>query len=447
MAKTVSACWSGLPVATGNCPTDAEVVIIGGGIIGVSTAYFLSRQGVNATLCEKGHIAGEQSSRNWGWVRQQGRAAEELPIMIRSLEIWRELVAEIGDEIGFQQGGCTYLAKSDKDLARFGLWIELAKTCGIDTRILEADKLDAVVQCRPGDWRGGMHTPSDGRAEPHTAVPAIARAAEGHGATILTACAVRGIETAAGNVSSVVTERGTIKTNAVVCAGGAWSALFCQPLGIDLPQLTVRNTVARTAPAEAITSGAVWCAPVAIRRRNDDGYTVAHGSASEHFLDASSFRNFTKFLPAMLREIGTIRVRPRNALLNDLNDRLHWSMDAVSPFERTRVLNPPPSPKLMQKMRRNLDRYFPALKDVPFVETWAGMIDVTPDVKPIISACDELPGFYIATGFSGHGFGIGPGAGEAVSKLVTNNDPGVDLKPFRLSRFFDGSKLELGPTI
>lgn len=447
MTNTVSTCWSGLPVATGTCPADAEVVIIGGGIIGVSTAYFLSKQGIDVTLCEKGHIAGEQSSRNWGWVRKQGRAAEELPMMIRSLEIWRELAAEIGDEIGFSQGGCLYLAKTDKDLARFGNWIELAETHELDTRILEASELESIVECRPGDWRGGMYTASDGRAEPHTAVTAVAHAAELQGATILTACAVRGIESSGGNITCVVTERGQINTNTVVCAGGAWSSLFCRSFGINLPQLTVRNTVARTAPAEVITSGAVWSDPVAIRRRQDDGYTVAHGSASEHFLDVSSFRNFSKFFPAMLQEIGAIRVRPGNALLRDLNGSLRWALDAVSPFERTRVLNPPPSPKIMREMRRNLDRYFPALKDSPFIESWAGMIDVTPDVKPVISACDEMPGFYIATGFSGHGFGIGPGAGEAVAKLVRNDDPQLDLNPFRLNRFFDGSKLELGPTV
>ena len=447
MTNTVATCWSSLPVATGTCPADAEVVIIGGGIVGVSTAYFLSKQGINVTLCEKGHIAGEQSSRNWGWVRQQGRAAEELPMMIRSLKIWRELATEIGDEIGFQQGGCVYLAKTDKDLARFTHWLELADTYGLDTRVLQPDELESVVKCRPGDWRGGMYTPSDGRAEPHTSVPAIARAAERHGATILAACAVRGIETAGGTVASVVTERGKINSNTVVCAGGAWSSLICRPLDISLPQLTVRNTVARTAPAEPITSGAVWSKPVALRRRQDHGYTIAHGSASEHFLDENSFRNFAKFLPAMLREIGAIRVRPRNPQFSDLNGAVDWSMDEVSPFERTRVLNPEPSPKITREMRRNLDRYFPALKNIPFVETWAGMIDVTPDVKPVISACDELPGFYIATGFSGHGFGIGPGAGEAVAKLVTNQDSDLDMNPFRLNRFFDGSKLVLGPTM
>lgn len=445
--NTVSATWSGVPVARGDCPDKADVVIVGGGIIGVSTAYFLSRAGIDVTLCEKGHIAGEQSSRNWGWVRQQGRAAEELPMMIRSLEIWRTLAGEIGEDVGFRQGGCLYLARDDKELAHFADWLTHAKTHGLDTRIVNPGELNSIVKCQPADWRGGLWTTSDGRAEPHLAAPAIARAAERNGANILTACAVRGIETAAGNIAEVVTERGVIRTGTVVCAGGAWSALLCRSLGIALPQLVVRNTVARTAPAAAITDGAVWSSRIAIRRRQDEGYTIAHGSASEHFLSGASFRNFGKFLPAMWRDVGAIRVRPGNAVLRDLNHAPRWPLDAESPFERTRVLNPPPGAGILREMRRHLDRDFPTLATAPFVETWAGMIDVTPDVKPVVSTADELPGLYIATGFSGHGFGIGPGAGEAMARLITGENVGIDLGPFRLSRFFDGSKRVLGPTI
>lgn len=447
MANNVSSTWNSLPTASGKCPECADVVIVGGGIIGVSTAYFLARQGVSVTVCEKGHIAGEQSSRNWGWVRKQGRAPEELPLIIRSLEIWREFSSQLGSEIGFVEGGILYLAKTDKDIHHFTDWLVHARTYGLDTRILEADELDSVIPCRARDWRGGMYTASDGRAEPHTAVPAIARAAERHGATVLTACAVRGIDRQGGKVAGVITERGNILTDTVVCAGGAWSSLVCRSLGIDLPQLTVRNTVARTARAEAITNGAVWSAPVAMRRRRDEGYTIAHGSISDHLVSRASFRDFTKFLPTMLREIGGIRVRPGREFLRYLNSPSDWPLDAISPYERARVLNPAPSVSVIKKMRRNLDAHFPMLRTAAFVETWAGMIDTTPDVKPVISDCQQLPGFYIATGFSGHGFGIGPGAGEAMARLVTNDEPSVNLQPFRFSRFSDGSKLVLGPTI
>jgi glycine/D-amino acid oxidase-like deaminating enzyme len=292
-----------------------------------------------------------------------------------------------------------------------------------------------------------MHTASDGRAEPHTATPAIARAAAREGATVLTACAVRGLETQAGKIERVITERGSIKTSTVICAGGAWSSLFCQSAGILLPQLTVRNTVARTGRCDSITTGAVWTAPVALRRRKDEGYTIAHGSISDHLLSPATFRHFRKFIPAMLHEIGDIRLRAGTEFLRNVNGPADLPLDAISPYERTRVLNPAPSVSTLKEMRRNLDKYFPALKHASFVETWAGMIEAMPDVKPVISACDELPGFYIATGFSGHGFGIGPGAGEAIAGLVTNNKPGVDLNPFRFSRFSDGSKLALGPTI
>jgi glycine/D-amino acid oxidase-like deaminating enzyme len=128
-------------------------------------------------------------------------------------------------------------------------------------------------------------------------------------------------------------------------------------------------------------------------------------------------------------------------VLRDLNHAPHWSLDAESPFERTRVLNPLPGASILREMRRHLDRDFPALATAPFVETWAGMVETTPDVVPIIDSSVTIPGFHIATGFSGHGFGIGPGAGKAVVAMLTGNEPGYDLSALRLARFFDGSPI------
>ena len=185
----VSQTWSGPLKKPASIPEAADVVIIGGGIVGASTAWFLSKQGVSVALCEKGHIAGEQSSRNWGWVRQQGRDTRELPMMIDSMRIWRDLAEAIGEDVGFTQAGCLFAAKNDKQLAGFHEWLDVAKDYELDTVLLSREQLRAQVRGAAVDWPGAMFTASDGRAEPHKATPAIARAAERCGAIILTACA------------------------------------------------------------------------------------------------------------------------------------------------------------------------------------------------------------------------------------------------------------------
>ena len=368
-------------------------------------------------------------------------------MMINSLRIWRKLATEIDEDVGFRQGGCLYLAQTDEEMAQHARWLEKAREFDLDTRALTASELGEVLRGEQEKWAGALYTASDGRAEPHLAAPAIARAAQKLGATVLTGCAVRGIETESGAIGYAVTERGSIRSRAVLCAAGAWTSLFCGSLGIVVPQLTVRNTVARTAPATNILNGAAWSDAVAIRRRLDDGYTVAHGSASEHFLVPASFRFLKDFLPAMRQEAGAVRLRLGRMSLAEMKVPRRFGLDEETPFERERVLNPAPSNAILEEMRLSLRACFPEIADAPFVETWAGMIETSPDVKPIICGLDELPGLFVATGFSGHGFGIGPGAGHAIADMITGHDGDVALEAFRLNRFEDGSPLELGPTV
>ncbi|MFZ1510359.1 MAG: FAD-dependent oxidoreductase, partial [Tabrizicola sp.] len=122
----------------GGLPARADVVVVGGGVIGVMTAWFLRERGLSVVLCEKGRIAGEQSSRNWGWVRQQGRDPGELPIMVESLAIWKRLAAEMGDALGFRQTGVLYLAQTEAEIAGFEAWAEHARAHRLDTRLLAA---------------------------------------------------------------------------------------------------------------------------------------------------------------------------------------------------------------------------------------------------------------------------------------------------------------------
>jgi glycine/D-amino acid oxidase-like deaminating enzyme len=422
-------------------------VIIGGGIVGVSTAWFLARQGVDVVLCEKGHIAGEQSGRNWGWVRQQGRDLRELPMMIESMRIWRSLAADLGEDVGFTQGGCLFMARREKQLEEFAEWIESAKAFDLDTRIIRGKELDEQVPGASSRWLGALYTASDGRAEPHKAAPAIARGAARAGATILTACAVRGIETTGGAVSSVVTEHGPIRTSIALCAAGVWSSLFCRSLGIALPQLRVQGNVVRTAPARTILNGTLFDEKIGIRRRQDGGYTIAHGSILVHPITPSTFRYAFKFLPALKQEMKVLRLTLGKEFFAELTTPAHWPLDRPSPFESTRVLNPTPSPAIVRKIRTNLGATFPELEGTEIVEAWAGMVETTPDVVPIICAVERMPGFFIATGFSGHGFALGPGAGKTIAALLTGKDSGIDLAPLRLQRFFDGSPIRPQSTV
>ncbi len=426
-------------------PEAVDVVVIGGGVIGIATAWFLAKSGVSVLVCDKGRVAGEQSSRNWGWIRQQGRDPAELPIVIDSINTWEQLAPELDTDIGFQRRGVLFVAETEAQQAEHERWLEVASQHQLDTRLLSGSEVDEMIKDKPGQWHGGMFTPSDGRAEPFKAVPALARALHQRGGMIRENCAVRALDVAGGRVSGVITEHGRVRAQSVVCAGGAWSTLFLANLGINLPQLTVRATVARTNPAPEIYAGNATVGEVAIRRREDGGYTIASSTINEHFVGADSFRHFFKFLPALGASVKYMRLRFGGDVITRLLPTRQWRSDEVSPFERTRVLNPEPSKVALRDMERGLAKRLPSLASLGFAEAWAGMIDVTPDVVPVMDQIPDYAGLFLATGFSGHGFGIGPGAGRVMANMVTGAPQVHDLTRFRFGRFTDGSKIVPGP--
>lgn len=429
-------------------PEAVDAVVIGAGVIGTSTAYFLAKQGLKVALCEKGRVAGEQSSRNWGWIRQQGRDPAELPIMIESNRIWRGLAAETGEaDLNFRMCGCVYLADDQTALAKYEQWHDLARQHQLDTRMLSAAEAKSMVGDFSGEWVGGMVTPSDGCAEPFVAVPALARAAQASGARVIENCAVRTVETEAGRVTSVATEQGTIKTSLVLLAGGAWSSTFAANLGLDLPQLAVRSTVGRTHIAKSFDLPNLSAKGLSLRQRADGGYTVTSGDLAEHYIGPQSFKYLTKFM-TVLRGAAKDMHMKLNAPAdypNTWSGKRRWTGTEESPFERMRVLNPEPSPVVMERVRERLPKQAPWLNDAGMLEFWAGMIDVTPDAVPYLCAAPGHEGLFIATGMSGHGFGIGPGVGRLMADLMRGVPHGFDLHRFRFDRFTDGSKIVPGP--
>jgi glycine/D-amino acid oxidase-like deaminating enzyme len=422
-------------------PATADVVVIGGGIAGVTAAYELSRKGFSVALLEKGHVAGEQTSRNWGWCRQQHRDLRELPLAMKSLERWGELAADTRTDLGFRRTGLLYVTTRPADLAMWEEWTLRAREYQMHSRVLSAAEAKDMTPGSTQDWIGGVHSPTDGRAEPSLAGPAIAEAARREGATIHQECAARGLDIEAGRVAGVVTEKGRIRTNAVLAAGGAWTSLFCRHHGIRLPQAGVRSTSFCTQAAPHVVEGGLSMPDVTIRRRLDGGYTVGMSGRGLLELTPQGLLYAREFWPTFKKRRALLKFSIGRSFFDGPESFARWKLDGISPFERVRTLDPPADPGLVRRGLKQLATNYPALADLKVAASWGGLIDSTPDGIPVISAVDTLPGLYLSTGFTGHGFGIGPGAGRLAADIVAGDPPIVDPHPYRYSRMIDGTDL------
>jgi glycine/D-amino acid oxidase-like deaminating enzyme len=280
------------------------------------------------------------------------------------------------------------------------------------------------------------------------AVPALAAAAADLGVRIRESCAVRGLDLVAGRVAGVVTEAGRITCDHVVVAAGAWSRLFLGQHGIRIPQLSVLASVAATEPMPEIFPGNAADDDFAFRRRADGGYSIAPGARHDFFIGRDAFASLGAYLPVLKKDFRSTTFRlgaPAN-FPDAWGTPRRWSLDGTSPFERQRILNPAPNMGTLAEVQDSFAKAFPSLGRPKLKAAWAGMIDSLPDVVPIVDQA-PIPGLTIATGMSGHGFGIGPGMGRVVADLVLGRPTGHDLSRFRLSRFSDGSKIEPGPSL
>lgn len=420
-------------------PARVDVAIIGGGIIGLCTALSLAERGLSVLVCEKGEIAGEQSSRNWGWCRASRRDPREIALAAEAVQMWSRMNAVVGAETGFRQSGILFTSDSEEELDRCETWLDAARPYQLTSRMVGGTEAAGLLEGLQRPVKGALYTPGDGRAEPQKAGPAIAGALRRMGATVVTRCAVRALDTAGGRVVGIVTERGRVAADAVVLAGGAWSRLFTMPLDLRLPQLKVHATALRTGALDG-PEGAAWMSDFAFRKRLDGGYTIANGASNLVSIVPDSFRYLRDFLPALQLEWRSLRVRLDGRFREELQEWTPAAPDEVSQFERVRVLDPAPIEDMNRAAMAAATRAFPAFARARIEQQWAGMIDVTPDALPVISGVKSLPGFFIATGFSGHGFGIAPAAGRLCADLVTGAAPLVDPAAFRLSRFSDGSR-------
>ncbi len=416
----------------------ADVIIIGGGIIGCSLAWELAKRDVDVLLLERDDIAFGQSSRAWGFVRQQRRHPAEIPLMKAANQMWPTLSAELEANFEWTQHGIMAIADSEERMSYYRDWYEQTREFGIETQLLTTRDIRKLNPDMQGAWVGGIYTPGDGHAEPGQATKAFARAAEKLGARIRTGVTVDGIDVDGGQVRGVRANGEYIRARTVVCAAGTWSARLARTIGLDLLQRSVRQTVVEVEPRREISRIATWTPGVAFRQRPGGTVYLARPDDGDMDVDLDAIRNVGWFIPNYLENRDAFRINIGKTLLRDLKRIRPTSRHFRKQFAESAGIEPAPNPDVAQRCRHAFIRLFPHTGNPEVVRTWGGVIDTTPDALPVMGEAPEIAGFVWATGFSGHGFGIGPAAGKALAQLIDSGQSEFDLTPFRPDRFQSG---------
>lgn len=419
-------------------PASADVVIIGAGIQGCASAYYMAQAGMKVVLIDKSRIAGQQSSRAWGFVRVQMRDPDEIPLMLEGKKIWRGLEAELNADLEWNEGGALYASGSAAIMAYREKWFETARPFGLDTRMLSSAEVTSLLPGLAGPVVGGLHTRSDGHAEPRKVAAAFAQRAHNMGTVILEGCGALTIELAGGRIAGVATEWGHVKTKTALLCAGASSWRLLKPLGIALPQSYVRASVARTNVLPHITDAAFVGDGIAFRKRRDGSLNIASSMHGDVDVGLDHLRLAAWYWSAYRDSAKGLTLHVGAPLLADLCQRLPWREEARKPAIHVREPMINPQEERLRDAARLLERAFPGIGRVGIAEQWAGNIDTLPDGIPVLDAPAATPGLLVATGFCGHGFALGPIVGKTVSALAQGMRSDVNLHPFRLSRFAEG---------
>jgi sarcosine oxidase, subunit beta len=368
-------------------PSHASVVVIGGGVIGLSTAYHLASSRVrDVVLLDKDALGSGSTSKAAGGVRAQFSDPVNIALGARSLETFRNFSSLFGQEIDLHQVGYLFLLDSPEAVTIFEGNVALQNDLGIPTRMIgvaEARQLSPLITT--DGLLAAVFSPTDGHCTPESVVLGYASAARRAGATLLPHCAATGIDVQDGRILAVRTGVGTIRTDTVVCAAGAWSAEVGSWVGVDLPVTPLRRQILVTEPVPGLDP--------------DTPFTIDF--ATTFYFHAEG-----------------------EGLLLGMSD------PAETPgFKLTR------SDAWLPRLGAAIEKRAPALSEVGIASGWAGLYEMTPDHNALIGRADPVENFLYATGFSGHGFLMGPAVGEVVRDLYLGEQTFVDVSGLSAARF------------
>jgi sarcosine oxidase subunit beta len=368
---------------------EAPVVIVGGGLVGCAIAYYLAKRGVRAVLLEKSVVGGEASGRSAGGVRAQCRDRRERLLAMASIRLWEGLETELNFDMEYVQGGNIRLATGEERMAQLKAEAEEELADGLMVEVWNREQLQQRAPYLSNMFIGAKYCASDGVANPILATWGLAWGARQAGVTLLTHTEVVDVEVQAGQVTAVLArgrgEELRIETPLVIHAGGAWVPQLGQALGVTIPVRPARNFIGVTQPMPPIFTEFVSSHDLRVYLRPARKGHIHIGGV------ATSVGTFDKHVPARALE--------------------HLARGALM---------------------------VPALSKESFLRTWTGTLAMTPDRLPIIGPVEEIQGYLLAAGFSGHGFCLAPVVGKLVSEWVVDGEPSLPLEDLRLSRFAGG---------
>lgn len=370
--------------------TSSEIAVVGGGIIGSAVARELARRGRRVVVFERERVGWGASSRNSGFIRITGRDIEELPLILHSVARWTELALLPGADFDYVRAGSLWVASNQAELATIDRIVERQERAGLAPHLSRLLDRAATRRLLPtlGDFAlGALFGALDGHVDQTRATEALANLARAAGAEIRSGAAVEAIETQAGAILGVQTSEGPVRAEAVVLAAGAWSSPLALGVGRRLPIAVRRGQAVRTVPVPRITDLAV----------------IAPQPTTGH---------------VAIRQMRSGRV-------------------TISGYQRPDYagLDQEPTEETLQLNHEAALRALPCLADAPIEARWAGLNEATLDNLPLLGPDPRAPGLFIATGFSGHGFGIAPSVGELMADLVTRGQTDHPIEPFRVDRF------------